>query len=145
MFRKSALDSSCSAQATCCFMQAAAQRMAMSNAQIIAVRALRDSYIQEISAIKNRQQQAMAEMQATQQSSVLLLPNHAGSNFASLGRLSSSLALQQETSLHVIRRFLFHILTPFQAGLLCAASYPFLIEFPAVIEHLLEAGSSAGL
>ena len=122
--------------------------MAMDPAQLAAMQALHDGYVQHDSAIKARRQQQLAEMQAAQLSLCspeLVLPNQAASSAAAMGRMSSTLALQQEAYVHLIRAFVLHILTPFQAGLLCAASYPFLIEFPAIIEHLLEAARPQGM
>ena len=54
-----------------------------------------------------------------------------------MSRVSIGFGLQQEAYLDLVRRFVLHILTPFQAGLLCAAAHPYLIEFPSVLWHIL--------
>ena len=61
---------------------------------------------------------------------------------AHMARCSTSFALQQEAYLHLIRTFVLEILTPWQAGSLCAAAYPYFMEFPAVLAHILEAAAT---
>lgn len=69
-------------------------------------------------------------------------PNEAASIRANMARISDLSGIQQEAYLHLVRSFVLYILTPFQAGLLCAAAHPYLIEFPSVLRHVV-AGAAA--
>lgn len=68
-------------------------------------------------------------------------PHQAASIKTTLARLANGCALQQEAYLHLTRTFVLKILTPYQAGMLCSASYPYLMEFPAVMSHVLSQSS----
>ena len=121
-------------------LQATAERMALDSEQVAALRVLSRTYHQRVTAIKAERVQHLMAMQtgrASLLSPELAIPNQAASSAAAMGRLRAGTSLQQETYLHLIRSFVLGILTPYQAGLLCAASYPYLVEFPAVIGHLI--------
>ena len=64
-------------------------------------------------------------------------PHQAALIKTTMARLANGCALQQEAYLHLTRTFALQILTPFQAGMLCSASFPYLVEFSAVLSHVL--------
>lgn len=116
--------------------------MALTADQMAAIRMLCDGYSQQTAAIKSERQQQLMGLQAPAVRTAtpgpeLSSPHQAASMKTTMARLANGCALQQEAYLHLTRTFVLKILTPFQAGMLCSASYPYLMEFPAVMSHLL--------
>ncbi len=124
-----------------CALQAAADVTALSIEQLEAVRKLHADYAQQVTSAHAEQHRLLAMMQQAPGTSPVLpelsAPHEAADSICSMGHLCNSFALQREAYLNLTRSFVLHILTPLQAGLLCAASYPYLINFPAIISHLL--------
>ncbi len=110
--------------------------------QLAAAQTLQQEYAQQVASADAESQAYLRSLQASAAapaSSALELrqPHQAASEIARMGRISNAHAMQQEGYLNLIRGFVLNILTPFQAGLLCAAAYPYLIEFPSVISHMV--------
>lgn len=123
-------------------LQAAAREIALTADQLAATRALSDAYAQQVAAIMSERQQQLTSLQAPlamtgRPGPELSSPHQAASIKTSMARLANGCALQQEAYLNLTRTFVLKILTPFQAGMLCSASYPYLMEFPAVMSHIL--------
>ena len=132
----------------CCDLQAAAIAIALEATQLAAARALYDSYAQQAAHFSLERQQLLTSMQAADASPAppeLSTPLEAAAKSEQMARVSRSYAMQQEAYLHLTRTFVLHVLTPIQAGLLCAASYPYLVEFPSVMAHILNAAGSPSL
>lgn len=108
----------------------------LSEEQLAAGLALQRSYVQQVAACQAERQGISAGMQ-TADASLSELSNTNKAISINRRHFEDSLALQQEAYLQLIRSFVLHILTPFNAGLLVAASHPFLVEFGAVIQHIL--------
>lgn len=114
----------------------------MDREQLVAAHALYDSFSNSNGQEQHQRQRLVTVLQAapaTLHPSVLELkaPHHAAHITADMAGLSSSLALQVQAYLNLYWAFLLCILTPFQAGLLSAASYPYLVEFPTILWHVL--------
>ena len=122
-------------------LQAAAKTILLDPEQHSALRALHKTYTRQVAEAHAECQDHLRSLQASQASLVpeLSQPHLAAALLACMSCISSTFALQQEAYLNLIRSFVLHILTPFQAGLLCAAAYPYLIEFPSVLWHMLSA------
>ena len=123
-------------------MQAASLRLQLDANQVAAAQVLYDIYVQQAANANADRQQLLAALQSQSSTAApatpeLSAPNMAFSLMTGMHRLQGSYALQQEAYMHLLRSFVLHILTPMQAGLLAAASYPFLTEFPAVLEHIV--------
>lgn len=123
-------------------LQTAASKMALTADQLTATKVLYDGYAQQVAAIKSERQQQLAGLQTPAAMTgmpgpELYSPHQAASIKTMMARLANGCALQQEAYLHLTRSFVLKILTPFQAGMLCSASYPYLMEFPTVITHVL--------
>ncbi len=126
-------------------MQDAALSLALSDEQIDLIRKLDDEYLQKITGLSiNRETSLTSLLEVTPEKILgpLRSPHRAAAVAAEMARCSTSFALQQEVYMHLIRTFVLEILTPWQAGKLCAAAYPYLMEFPAVISHILEAAGA---
>ena len=125
-------------------LQKAAIAIRLDAAQLAAARALYDSYVQQAAQARYKRQQLLSSMQTAAVAPApfapeLSAPLHAAAISEQTRCVSNSHALQQEAYLHLTRSFVLHVLTPFQAGLLCAASYPYLIEFPCIMWQILNA------
>ena len=123
-------------------LQIAASEIALSREQLVAARALYNSYSNSTSQDQLQRQRLLAVTQAAPATLLptpleLKAPHHAACLSADLACLSSSLALQTQCYLNLYWTFVLCILTPLQAGMLSAASYPYLIEFPTILCHVL--------
>lgn len=130
-----------------CYLQAASRGIVLSEEQLAAGLAIQTSYLHQIAACQAERQEILAGLQAAPcmpdaSPPELSTPNWAASFSTDMGHLSNGHALQQEAYLHLIRSFVLHVLTPFDAGLLIAASYPYLVEFGAIIQHILSGPSN---
>ena len=107
-----------------------------------AAQVLHDTYVQQAASANADRQQLLAALQGAATTAAapapeLSMPHMAVSLSADMLRLAGNHALQQEAYLHLARSFVLCILTPMQAGMLAAASYPFLTEFPTVLAHIV--------
>ena len=123
-------------------LQAASRSILLDSEQLAAAQAIQDCYLRQIGAIYADRANQMQVLQASAAGSIALVPelsepHQAARMLTSTGQISDGFALQRETYMQLIRSFVLCVLTPFQAGLLCAASYPYLIEFPSVLGHVL--------
>ena len=119
--------------------------MGLSNHQLDLIQQLDDKYLQKVTGLCINREASLAALQMTTPADILLplsSPHRASSVAADMTRCAASFALQQEAYLHLIRTFVLTILTPRQCSLLCAAAWPFLMEFPAIIGHILEAAAT---
>ena len=119
--------------------------MGLSDHQLDQIRELDDTYLQKVTGLCLNREDSLAALQMTTPEAILAplsRPHSASDVAADMAQCAASFALQQEAYLHLIRTFVLHILTPYQAGMLCAAAYPFFMEFPAVIAHILEAATA---
>ena len=120
----------------------AASTISLDATQLLAAHALYDSYAQQAARSVSEREELLHSMQAPAASTdppvpELSAPLQVASISEQMGRVSRAHALHLEAYLHLIRGFVLHVLTPFQAGLLCAASHPYLIEFPAMMWQML--------
>ena len=117
----------------------------MTDEQINQIRKLDDEYLQRITGLCiNRELSLTRLLEVTPERILgpLRSPHRVAAAAADMARCSASFALQQEVYIHLIRTFVLEVLTPWQAGKLCAAAYPFLMEFPAILSHILEAAGA---
>ena len=121
--------------------------MGLRNDQLEKIQALDEAYLQHVTQLCIDREASLTALQAATPNTVLAplsSPLRAGEITNHMARCAVSFDLQQEAYLNLVRTFVLAILTPYQAGLLCAAAYPFFMEFPAIIAHVLEAASSPG-
>ena len=114
--------------------------MSLDANQVTAAQVLHDTYLQQaVSASADRQQllSALQIAAPTAAAPELSMPYMAVALSTDMLRLAGSHALHQEAYLHLARSFVLCVLTPMQAGMLAAASYPFLTEFPTVLAHIV--------
>lgn len=119
--------------------------MGLSNHQLDLIRELDDKYLQKVTGLCLNRENSLAALQMTAPADILSplgSPHKASTVAANMTLCSASFALQQEAYLHLIRTFILTILTPYQCSLLCAAAWPFLVEFPAVIGPVLDAAAA---
>ena len=127
-------------------LQAVARTIALSSDQLAALHVLHDEYARHIAALSiERQPQLMASQSAASsaagQAPELSMPLQAAAISSQMASLTHSFDLQQEAYLHLVRSLVLHILTPYQTALLCAAAFPFLIEFPCIMQEMLSNAS----
>ena len=130
-----------------CYLQVAARAIVLSEEQLAAGHAIQSSYVQQLAACQAERKELLKALQTAAAPPgagipELSAPNQAVAISSDMRRLSISSALQQEAYLHLTRSFVLHVLTPFDAGLLMAASHPYLVEFGAIMQHLLTAASN---
>ena len=128
-------------------LQIATSAITFDREQLVAAHALYDSYCNSIIQDQPQRQRSLAVLQAapaTLHPHVLELraPHYAAHVTADMACLSSSMALQVQAYLNLYWTFVMCILTPHQAGMLSAASYPYLVEFPTILWHILHAGAA---
>ncbi|KAK9859389.1 hypothetical protein WJX84_012025 [Apatococcus fuscideae] len=70
-------------------------------------------------------------------------PHHAAYISADVERLSGSYILQMQAYMDLSWALVLSVLTPFQAGMLSAASYPYMVEFPAIMWHMLHSATES--
>ena len=114
----------------------------LSEEQLATGLAIQSSYVQQLAACQAERKELLNALQPAAAPpgagiSELSAPSHAAAISSDMRRLSISNALQQEAYLHLTRSFVLHVLTPFDAGLLVAASHPYLVEFGAIMQHIL--------
>lgn len=127
-------------------LQVAARAITFDREQLIAAHALYDGYSNSIiqhQPQRHRLQSVLQAAPATLHPHVLELktPHYAAHITADMACLSSSMALRVQAYLSLYWTFLLRILTPHQAGMLSAASYPYMVEFPTILWHILHAGA----
>ncbi len=121
--------------------------MGLRNDQLERIQALDEAYLQEVTRLCVDREASLSALQAASPNTVLAplsSPLRAAEVTGHMAQCAASFELQQEAYLNLIRTLVLTILTPYQAGLLCAAAYPFLMEFPAIIGHVLEAAHAPG-
>lgn len=126
--------------------QAVARTIVLDPEQLAAGRALVEEYSSQATKARAEQLAAMqpGPSAAAERAAALLpelsTPHQAAVISSSMDRLTHSLALQEEAYLHLVRSLVLCILTPHQTGLLCAAAFPYLCEFPCVLLDMLSSG-----
>ena len=123
-------------------LQTAARGLSLTADQLAAASALSNGYHERVAAIKSARQQQVTALHSPSAAPgppipELSSPHQAALIKTTMARLANGCALQQQAYLHLTRTFALQILTPFQAGMLCSAFYPYLVEFPAVLSHVL--------
>lgn len=121
--------------------------MGLRNDQLEQIQAIDEAYLRQITRLCNDREASLIALQAATPDTVLAPLSStlmASETSVHMARCAASFELQQEAYLNLVRKFVLAILTPYQAGVLCAAAYPYLMEFPAIISHILEAASLPG-